>query len=52
MTDIAATVRNRQELPGMSQVGGESLARWAESHGVELELDARTTPSIGMGIDF
>ena len=51
LVDIASALADHHELPGTGQLG-ESLARWAEAQGVELEARKPPLPSIEMGIDF
>jgi hypothetical protein len=48
---VATTLRDHQELPGVGQVA-ESLARWSEARGVELQRHDRPMPSIEMGIEL
>ncbi len=49
--DIASALADHHELPGPGQLG-ESLARWADSQGVELQRPKPQLPSIEMGIDL
>jgi len=51
LADIAATLCDHQELPGVAQTG-ESLARWAEAQGVELQRREQPMPSIEMGLEL
>ena len=51
MVEIASTLEDHDELPGTGQLG-ESLARWADSQGVEIQRRRPPLPSIEMGIEL
>ncbi len=51
LVEIASTLADHDELPGTGQLG-ESLARWADSQGVEIQRRRPPLPSIEMGIEL
>ena len=51
MVEIASTLADHHELPGTGQLG-ESLARWADSQGIEIQRRKPQLPSIEMGIEL
>ena len=51
LVEIASALHDHQDLPGTSPLG-ESLSRWADAHGVELQRSKPPLPSIEMGIDL
>jgi len=51
LVEIVSVLADHDELPGTGQLG-ESLVRWADSQGVELQRPKPQPPSIEMGIDL
>ena len=51
LAEIASALEDHDELPGTDQLG-ESLARWADSQGVEIQRRRPQLPSIEMAIDL
>lgn len=51
LVEMVATFEEHQDLPGTDQLG-ESLTRWADAQGVELQRPKTQLPSIEMGIDL
>ena len=51
LVEIASTLQHQDDLPGTGQLG-QSLARWADSRGVQLQRPKPQLPSIEMGIDL
>jgi hypothetical protein len=50
LVEIASTLEDHHELPEAAQLG-ESLTRWAETQGVELQRPRPSPPSTEMSID-
>lgn len=51
LVEIASILADHNELPGTGRLG-ESLARWADSQGVEIQRRRPQLPSIEMGIEL
>ena len=51
LVEIASILADHNELPGTDRLG-ESLARWADSQGVEIQRRRPQLPSIEMGIEL
>jgi conjugative relaxase-like TrwC/TraI family protein len=51
LVEIAFALEDHQDLPGLGQLG-ESLARWAESQGIEAQRPTPPSPSLDMGIEL
>ena len=51
LVEIASTLEDHQDLPGLGQLG-EALARWAEVQGFEVHRPTTPSPSLGMGIEL
>jgi hypothetical protein len=49
LVQLASTLEDHDEIPGMVQLG-ESLARWAEAQGVELQPPS--PPMVGFGLEL
>jgi hypothetical protein len=51
LVEIASTLQDHDELPGTGQLS-ESLTRWADSQGVQLQRPTPQLPPIEMSIDL
>ncbi len=51
LVEIASTLEDHQDLPGLGQLG-ETLARWAEAKGIEVHRPTPPSPSLDMGIEL
>jgi conjugative relaxase-like TrwC/TraI family protein len=51
LVEIAFTLEDHQDQPGSGQLG-ESLSRWANAQGIEVQRPMPPSPSLDMGIEL